>query len=173
MKTTTALDLLSGLLTDLYQMQLQLSLWLPDFSQKATHRGLRHIIGKHYTETRRHVDELAQFFSRYEVEAAEGPSRAINVIINEVDASLLSTDDPERRDLLLLIHFLQIEQFEITSYEIVARVAEQLGYEMESEMLADFLGERDASAGILKQLQVEMLHIAFPTDIVPDPIFSS
>lgn len=171
MTTTSAFKLLSDLMTDLCQMQIQLSAWLPSFAERARHRGLKHLIGKHRTETVAHLEKLAGFFDRNQVTAAEGAFKPMSVIIDQVDRSLAGERDPEAQDLLMLIHFLRIEQFEITSYEIVARVADQLGYAAETELLIDFLAERDASAAILRELKIEMLQLAFPTETKPKPIF--
>jgi ferritin-like metal-binding protein YciE len=172
MKAESALSLLTELLTDLRQIQLQLVRWLPAVAARVTHPGLRHLIGKHAAESAAHLERLEHFFALHNIRPVEGISKAIKLIIDDSDESIPDLGDPDRSDLVLMIQMMRVEQFEITSYEIVARVAEQLGFADDTEVLLEFLAERDMAASILRDLQSEMIKNAFPTEIRPDPLFS-
>ena len=171
MKSNTALDLLIELFTDIRQIQIQLIHWLPNLIPRVHHAGLRHLVAKHASDSSEHLIMLDQFFQRHEAIPVDGLSKAIGLIINEPHAGGSDFRDPDRSDLRLLIQFLRIEQFEITSYEIVAKVADQLGYSEDADMLVEFIGERDSSAEILRELQGEMLKNAVPIETKPDPFF--
>ncbi|RYD35846.1 MAG: DUF892 family protein [Verrucomicrobiaceae bacterium] len=170
MQNPSALALLTELVTDLLQIQLQLIKWLPVLSDRANHPGLRHLIGKHVDQSRAHAGRLHEFFTARDATPVTGISQAIKLIIED-SGNKNSPADPDRADLLHTIQILRVEQFEITSYEIVARVADQLGFEMESGMLLEFLAERDASASVLRDLQGDLLNHAFPTVVGPPPPF--
>lgn len=172
MKAESALSLLTELLTDLRQVQLQLVRWLPVLAARVNHPGLRHLVGKHAAESAVHLERLERFFALHHTRPIEGISKAIKFIIDDSDENIPHLDDPDRTDLVLMIQMLRVEQFEITSYEIVARVAEQLGFADDTAMLLEFLAERDMAASILRDLQSEMIKNAFPTEIRPDPLFS-
>lgn len=171
MNAESARNLLTELLTDLRQIQIQLVRWLPVLAARVNHPGLRHLIVKHAAESATHLDRLDQFFSFHDASPAEGISKAIKLIIDDSDDNIPHIGDPDRSDLVLMIQMLRVEQFEITSYEIVVRVAEQLGYAEDARMLLTFLIERDAAASILRDLQSQMIQNAFPTETRPDPLF--
>ncbi|MBX3743626.1 MAG: DUF892 family protein [Akkermansiaceae bacterium] len=171
MKAESALSLLTELLTDLRQVQIQLVHWLPTFAARVNHPGLRHLIGKHGAESSAHLVRLDGLFSLHDAIPEEGISKAFKLIIDGSDNEFPGNADPDQSDLISLIQMLRIEQFEITYYEIVARVAEQLGFSDDTVMLQEFLAERDSAASILRDLQSEMLKNAFPTQIPPEPLF--
>jgi len=136
-----------------------------------SHSGLRHLITKRVSESTGHLERLEQFFDLHHTSPAEGISKVIDLIIFDSDENIPHLDDPARSDFILLIQVLRVEQYEIAYYEIVVKVAEQLGYIGEAEMLTEFLAERDNSADILRKLQSEMIRNAFPTEIRPEPPF--
>lgn len=172
MKTESALSLLAELLTDLRQVQMQLVRWLPVLAERANHPGLRYLVGKHVGESSEHLGRLEQFFIQHDTSPVDGVSKAIELIIDHSNANIPDGGDPDRSDLILMIQMLRVEQFEITSYEIVARIAEQLGFDADTEMLLEFLAERDKAASILRDLQSEMIRNAFPTQVRPEAIFA-
>lgn len=167
----SAFNLLTELFTDLRHIQIQLLNWLPTYSLRVNHPGFRHLVAKHIQDSSIHLRHIDDFFSRNQTDPVEGVSRAIKLIIDDSDANVPKAEDSDRSDLLLLLQFLRVEQFEITSYEIVARVADQVGYSDEAEMLVEFLAARDASASILRDLQSELIRNTFPLEIEPLPLF--
>lgn len=172
MNADSALHLLNGLLTDLRQVQVQLVRWLPILAARVNHPGLRHLVKKHTSESSAHLLRLDQFFTRHDTSPAEGTSKAIKLMIDDSNDYIPDIDDPDRSDLILMIQMLRIEQFEITSYEIVARIAEKLGFEEDTQMLLEFLAARDAAASILRDLQSNLLENAFPMETRASPVFA-
>lgn len=96
------------------------------------------MIGKHASESLAHLDRINQFFALHNARSVEGLLKAIKLIIDDPDGNIPDIGDPDRSDLVLMIQVVRVEQFETRSYEIVARVAEQLGFAEDTEMLLEF-----------------------------------
>jgi ferritin-like metal-binding protein YciE len=110
-------------------------------------------------------------FHRYGIVPASKRSIEVETIIETGKTRLDTAPDLETRDLLLIVECIKIDHYEIGAYEVTAAFAEQLGLIAEAELLAECLAERDSSAEILRKLQAEILKLAFPTEIPPEPIF--
>ena len=171
MTVTSAIELFLNQLRELYRAETQLGVSLQSLATLANHRSLRHMIVRHLVEIDRQKERIEKIFLRYDIAPPSDLSLEMKTLVDGGKAQLSTAPSVETRDLLLIVHCLRIEQYEMSAYEITARLAEQLGLLAEAEMLAECLAERDASAEILKKLQTEILRLAFPTEIAPKPIF--
>ncbi|RYZ66612.1 MAG: DUF892 family protein [Proteobacteria bacterium] len=167
----SALGLFLGQLHDLYRAETQLGVSLETLATLANHRSLRHMIVKHLAEIDLQKERIVSIFRSYGITAPLiGNNERLPLIEMDQDR-LTAAPSLETRDVLLIVQCMKIDQYEIAAYETTARLAEQLGLITEAEILAECLAERDSSAEILRKLQAEILRLAFPTEIDPDPIF--
>ena len=171
MPTVSAIELLLGQLEDLHHAETQLGVSMHSLSSVASHPGLRHMMVRHLGEIERQKERIAQILTHHGRRLYPGRSVEIEALVDAARKRLEAAPDVETVDLVLVIGCIRIDHYEMGSYEVAASIAEQLGLHAESEMLAECLAERDGSAEILRKLQAEILKLAFPTEVVPEPIF--
>ena len=172
MQTLSAIQVFLGQLEELHHAETQLAFSLQSLSTMANHPGLRHMIVKHLGDIGRQKRRIEMIFERYGVKPEVLGSAEVRAILEHGRHQLEEAQDPETRDLLLVLQCIRIDHYEMGAYEVTSRFAEQLGLHAESQLLAECLAERDSSVEILRKLQEEMLKLAFPTEVPPDPIFT-
>ncbi len=156
MKITNPNDLFFDQLKDLYSVESQVVLTLPDLAEKASDRSLKALLLDHEGETLRHKEVVTAVFERHGVDPGGDICKAMKGLIDGGNEHLAKTEDPSVRDLLIIAHCNRMEHYEIAAYGFTVALAECLGLTRDASDLTEVLEEERRTARQLGAIAAEI-----------------
>lgn len=139
-------DLLFDQLRDLYSVESQVILTLPELAEQAQNETLRRLLAEAEGTSVRQKERLCEIFARHAVDPGGDICKAMKGLIDGGNQHLAQTEDTVIRDLLLVAHSNRILHYEIAAYSFTATLAECAGFSREAAALQESLEEeRDAA----------------------------
>jgi ferritin-like metal-binding protein YciE len=145
---------LHGLKTLYFAEQQALDMF-PSLSKVAQSPALRHALDVHMRESREQIGRLEQIFDLMDEKAEGTPSDAIKGILSEVRQAVDLFKDGEAAETALIASIQMIEHYEITRYNALSALADQLGLEEAAELLEQSLEEEQDTDELLSDLADE------------------
>ena len=156
MKIAAPTDLFFDQLRDLYSVESQVILTLPDLADQASNATLRDLLLQHESASLRHKKTVAAIFKRHGADPGGDTCKAMKGLIDGGNAHLAKTEDPLVRDLLLVAHCGRIEYYEIAAYRFTTSLAECLGLSRDAAELAAILEQEEQTAVSLAGIGAEI-----------------
>lgn len=129
-------------LKDIYWAEKHLTKELPKMQKAATTEALQGAIEEHLVQTEEHVSRLEQVFEMLgkkaqgkKCEAMEGLTKEGAAVIEETEAGSMT------RDVGIIMAAQKVEHYEIATYGGLVSLANTLGYQEISDILAETLEE--------------------------------
>jgi len=145
-------DLLVEQLQDLYDAEQQLTEALPKMAKAANNSQLQQAFTSHLTETKGHVDRLAQVFQMMGEKATRKTCKAMKGLIEEGSEVIKENAAPEVKDAALIAAGNRVEHYEMAAYGTVRTFADQLGFSDAARLLQQTLDEEAAADQKLTQI---------------------
>jgi ferritin-like metal-binding protein YciE len=145
---------LHGLKT-LYFAEQQALEMFPSFSKVAQSPALRHALDVHMRESREQVGRLEQIFDLMDEKPVGIQGDAIQGILGEVRQTIDLFKGSEAVETALIASLQMIEHYEITRYNALSALADQLGLEEAAELLEQSLEEEQDTDELLSDLADE------------------
>lgn len=146
MNLTYPQDLFFDQLRDLYSVESQVILTLPELAEQAQNETLRRLLAGGEGASLRQKERLAAMFDRHAVDPGGDICKAMKGLIDGGNEHLAQTADPLVRDLLLVAHTNRILHYEIAAYSFAATLAECAGFAREARQLEESLEEERSMA---------------------------
>ncbi len=157
-------DLFFDQLRDLYSATSQVILTLPELADNASSPDLRSLLLDHEGESVRHKEAIAAIFRRHGADPDGEICKAIRCLIEVGNEHLAKTEDPQLRDLLLIAHCNQIEQYEIAGYGFTVSLAQHVGLTKDACDLAEMLGEEQEMTRRLARVAANIFGARIPAE---------
>jgi ferritin-like metal-binding protein YciE len=147
-------------LSDLFQRGLEYA-WdsehlllkqLPRMIEASTSPELKHALDLHLLETKGHVYNLEQIFTRLDRSPAAEKSEPIRILVEECDKMIGHIDRSALLDAALVFIGNQIEQYEIGVYSSLLGFAHVLNLNEVEKLLEKILGEEKNAVHQLNRL---------------------
>lgn len=136
---------------DLCSAESQLLGILPQMAAFASSSDLRDAFGDCLRETRTHFAHLEEICEEHGISDERITCEAMKGLVLETKKHLTKTVPGEVRDAVLIASGNRIEHYEIASYGVAKAFADCLGFDRDSELLAEMLQDvSDADVAITK-----------------------
>jgi ferritin-like metal-binding protein YciE len=149
-------DLFFDQLKDLYSVESQVILTLPELAEQAHNKTLRRLLAEGEGASVRQKQRLTTIFKHYAVDPGGDICKAMKGLIDGGNEHLAQTEDTVVRDLLLVAHTNRILHYEIAAYSFTATLAECAGFTREAGELQESLEEERAMARQLASAAAEI-----------------
>jgi ferritin-like metal-binding protein YciE len=149
-------DLFFDQLRDLYSVESQVILTLPELAEQAQNETLRRILTEAEGASVLQKQRLCEIFRRHAAEPGGDICKAMKGLIDGGNEHLAQTGDTVVRDLLLVAHTNRILHYEIAAYSFTATLAECAGFHREAAALNESLEEERKAAGRLASAAAEI-----------------
>lgn len=144
-------DLFEHELKDIYDAETRLLDALRKQSGEANDPEIAEGFETHMEETRGQIERLERVFDLWGMEPSRGEGCAgIEGLLEEHRNFTREDPAPEILDVFLLSAAAKVERYEITAYESLVRLADQMGLEDAVELLEENLREEEV---MLEQIQ--------------------
>lgn len=144
---------------DLLHAEHQLVKALPKMVKAAHDPKLKQAFEKHLEETQGHVERLEQAFNLLEHKPKTKVCKGMQGLVEEGQEKIAEGKQKEETiaDLGLAAAAQKVEHYEISGYGTARTLAEKLGQNKVSKLLAETLGEEEKTDKLLTQLCVPIL----------------
>lgn len=159
MKIASPTDLFFDQLRDLYSVESQVILTLPDLAEHASNPTLRNLFLEHEGASLRHKEIVTAIFERHGVDPGGDICKAVKGLIDGGNEHLAKAEDPMVRDLLLIAHCGRIEHYEIAAYRFTTSLAESIGFSRDAAELGEILQEEEQTARRLATAGAELFGV--------------
>ena len=156
MKIASPHDLFFDQLRDLYSVESQVILTLPDLAEHATNRMLRDLLLQHEGASLRHKEIVTGIFDRHGVDPDGDICKAMKGMIDGGNEHLAKAEGHLVRDLLLIAHCGRIEHYEIAAYRFITSLAGCVGFSRDAGELGEILAEEEQTARRLAAVGSEL-----------------
>lgn len=145
-------DLFIYELKDLYDVERQASLALPQLLHVMQSDQLKSALSEHLEETNTHVNQLEQLCSRLGIDPTGKTSLGIEGLIDDAIALTEEAVPSPTLDAALIASIQKIEHYEIAGYGTLCAYAKQLEHQEELETLHTILEDEKNADKKLTQL---------------------
>lgn len=145
-------DLLSELLSDLYDAEQQLVEALPKLADAAENEDLKAGFEEHLEQTREHLKRLDQIFDQINQKPLDRRSLVMQALIDQGQEVVDSDAEDQIRDLALTCAAQKVEHYEIAAYASAVGLADQLDLESIADLLNGTLDEEQETADNLMEI---------------------
>jgi ferritin-like metal-binding protein YciE len=145
MKIDSAPALLIDQIRDLYSVESQVILTLPELAAKATNSTLKDILTIHEEQTLKQKLRLKEAAKLLDENPEGDICKAMQGLIEGGNQHIAIAEGEQVRDMILIAHVTRIHHYEIAGYSIITTLARQLGEENVHELLTQSLEEEKAS----------------------------
>lgn len=146
-------ELFLDCLRDIYWAENHLVQSLPKMISSATSDKLKKAIEDHLTQTETHVDRLEQIFEILGEKAIAKKCDAMEGLTKEGEGIIESTDEgTATRDVGIILASQKVEHYEIATYGGLTQLAQTLGYDDVSSLLAQTLEEEKQADALLTEV---------------------
>ena len=143
-------DLYFGQLRDLYSVESQVILTLPELAAATSPSPLREFLQDQEPLAMRRKRRLQGIFKRHHAPSDGDICEGMKGLIHGGNRHIAMAKNPVVRDLLLIAHCSRIKHYEIAAYQFAATLAGYLDYPKDLETLAEMLGEAKEAEGRLE-----------------------
>jgi ferritin-like metal-binding protein YciE len=153
----TGTELFIHELKDIYDAENKLVNALGTMAKKVPHPELQQAFEQHKKVTEGHAERLEQVFQLVDRKPSREPCHGINGLIEEF-TDFVKSEDPTD-DVLNVFAAgaaLKVENYEITAYKSLMKLADQMGLSEASELFRQNLKEEEATAQELESVSLEM-----------------
>ncbi|EFW91379.1 hypothetical protein ZOD2009_14771 [Haladaptatus paucihalophilus DX253] len=150
MTTDSTEQLLVDGLKELYYTEQQLVDALETLADQTDDEDAREAFSEHREETQEHVNRLEEVFSQLGEEPQEKSEKVVDALIEEHE-EFASENDGEILDRYNIAAGQKTEHYEIAAYGNVTSLAQKLGHDEASDMLAETLREEQSALDELSQ----------------------
>ncbi|HET6468423.1 MAG TPA: ferritin-like domain-containing protein [Geminicoccaceae bacterium] len=158
MPINTMQDLFVHSLRDMYHAEKQLVRAMPKMAKAAQHQELRQAIEEHLEQTKNQVERLNQVFEAIDVAARGVRCEAIEGLVEEAKETMDEVQDPEVRDVAIIVAAQKVEHYEIAAYGSLRTMAEMLGHTEAAQLLEQTLEEEKQTDQKLNQLALSRVN---------------
>jgi ferritin-like metal-binding protein YciE len=152
MKVTTLETLFLKELKDVYDAEKRLTRALPKLAKSAQSPELASAFRDHLEVTRNHVERLEEVFELIEQKPAGAPCAGMKGLIEEGEEMISSAEAGPVLDVGLVAGARRVEHYEMAAYTSLIALAESVGSEAISELLAQNLKEEEEADSLLETL---------------------
>jgi len=156
MKLNSPTELFFDQLKDLYSVESQVILTLPDLADNASDPALRSLLLDHEGESERHKTIVKRIFETHGRNPGGDICKAIKGLIEGGNEHLAKAEDPLVRDLLLIAHCNRIKHYEIAAYGFTVALAQCVGLINDARALGDILSDEREFARHLESIAEEL-----------------
>lgn len=142
----TARELFLHDLRDMLDAEQQLVKALSMQADESSRPDLKKAFASHQAQTETHVERLQQAFQELGEAAEESECHGIRGLIQEHEAFQQESPSEDLLDIFNVGAALKVERYEISSYESLVRMADQLGERKTSQLLKKTLREEQQTA---------------------------
>jgi ferritin-like metal-binding protein YciE len=140
-------------LRDIYWAEKKLFKALPRLQEAATTPELRDAFGQHHQQTQTHVERLEQVFGMVNEKIDSTKCSAIADIVDEGEEIIDQTNKGSaQRDTGLIFAGQKAEHYKIATYNAMANLAKNIGYNNAADVLRKTLTEDRAADDLLTQI---------------------
>jgi len=125
---------------------------VPKMLEAASSDEFKQLLEMHMVETKKHVYNLEQIFTRLDRSPAAEKSEPIRLIVEECDRVISHLDPSPLLDAALIFVLNQIEHYEIGLYRSLSGFAKTLGMPEIVTLLDEVMGEERNTANQLTRL---------------------
>lgn len=150
MTTDDTQKLLVEGLQELYYDEQQLVDALETLAEQTDDESAKNAFSEHREETQEHVERLEEVFEQIDEQPQERDDRVLDALIEEHE-EFASENDGEVLDRYNIAAGQKTEHYEIAAYGNVTSLAQKLGYDEASDMLAETLREEQSALDELSQ----------------------
>jgi ferritin-like metal-binding protein YciE len=155
MALTTIDELFEHELKDIYDAEHRLLDALDEMASETIDRDARKAFQQHRKETQGHIKRLDRVFKSLGQKAEAEPCPGIEGLVKEKKAFMKEKPSEEILSFYNLLAGQKAERYEITAYEALIDIAQQLGHDDVVDLLQQTLDEEEAALNKLKQLASE------------------
>ncbi|WP_135365095.1 YciE/YciF ferroxidase family protein [Halosimplex halophilum] len=155
MAVTSAKELFTHELEDIYYAENELLDVLDQLAEQTEHEEIARAFREHREETEGHIDRLEEVFEMLGQEPEEEECEGIQGLIEEHQELVEMDPDPEVLDVANLTAAQKTEHYEIAAYGNLALLADRLGMDEAGDILHENLEEEEAALEKLKDLTSE------------------
>lgn len=160
MQLTTLQDVFIHILSDVYSAEKQLVTALSKLANEAEHPELVTGFQEHLEQTRGHIDRIDQLVeNESDIELINMTCAAMEGLIKEADEIIECTEKGNVRDAALIAAAQKVEHYEIATYGTLCTLADQLGYDDASDLLAETLEEEKVTDQKLTDIAVSQINL--------------
>jgi ferritin-like metal-binding protein YciE len=153
-------ELFEAGLREVYSAEKAVLAILPKMFDKASSAELRLALEAHTSETRQHIERLDQVFARIDCSPELRNSPAFTGLMQEAEALMAGTSDPDVLDAGLIGCAKAIEHFEMARYATLIAWAERLDMIEIADILEHSLEEEETADVRLAELALDTLNQA-------------
>ncbi|ODR79639.1 hypothetical protein BG842_12415 [Haladaptatus sp. W1] len=150
MTTDSTEKLLVEGLQELYYTEQQLVDALETLADQTDEESAKNAFSEYRDETQEHVERLEEVFEQIDEEPQDRNDRVVDALIEEHE-EFASENDGEVLDRYNIAAGQKTEHYEIAAYGNVTSLAQKLGYDEASDMLAETLREEQSALDELSQ----------------------
>lgn len=149
----TGKDLFIHELKDIYDAENKLVNALESMANKVESPDLKQAFQEHREVTRTHIERLDRVFPLVDRKPSREPCKGINGLIEEF-TSFVKEEDPEPAVLNVFASgaALKVEHYEITAYQSLITLADQLGLSDAAQLFEETLREEQQTAQELETM---------------------
>ncbi|WP_423747205.1 DUF892 family protein (plasmid) [Haladaptatus sp. SPP-AMP-3] len=151
MTTDSTEKLLVEGLQELYYTEQQLVDALETLADQTDEESAKNAFSEHRGETQEHVERLEEVFEQIDEEPQDRNDRVVDALIEEHE-EFASENDGEVLDRYNIAAGQKTEHYEIAAYGNVTSLAQKLGHDEASDMLAETLREEQSALDELSQV---------------------
>lgn len=146
------IDLVHDQLRDLYSVESQVILTMPELARQANHPALRKLLQDEEARSLLQKERLQQVADRNGFDPSGDLCKAMKGLIEGGNAHLAKAGDPLVKDLLLIAHCNRIKHYELAGYSYIVALADGLGSREDAESLRlTFEEEREFAEELARQ----------------------
>lgn len=160
MQLTTLKDVFIHILSDVYSAEKQLTKALSTLASEAENPELVTGFQEHLQQTQGHIDRIDQLVANESyIELISMTCAAMEGLIKEADEIIECTEKGSVRDAALIAAAQKVEHYEIATYGTLCTLADQLGYDDASDLLAETLEEEKETDQKLTDIAVSQINL--------------
>ena len=153
----TGTELFIHELKDIYDAENKLVNALGTMAKKVPHPELQQAFEQHKKVTEGHAQRLERVFQLVDRKPSRQPCHGINGLIEEF-SDFVKSESPADDVLNVFASgaALKVENYEITAYKLLMKLADQMGLSEASKLFDQNLKEEEATAQELESVSLEM-----------------
>lgn len=164
MEQETLSELLVECLRDIYDAEKQIVKALPKMIKSAENADLKEGLTNHLEETKQQVTRLEEAFQALGETAKSKPCKGMRGLLEEGSEVLGEGEPGAMLDLAIIAAAQKVEHYEISAYGTARTIAEKLGNQKVSKLLAKTEDEEKAADSKLNEVAFELYDSEEATD---------
>ncbi len=148
----TAHELFVDELHDIYNAEQRILGVLQQGEQEIQRSDLKKAFTRHRRQTEGQVKRLDAIFESLDEEPREKTCEGLEGLVREKESMQEEQPSPEIADLNSLVSALKVERYEISAYEVLIFLAQQMKHREAARLLKETLKEEQETAKLLLEL---------------------